>query len=182
MIYFVRHGQTDYNLKKIYAGQKDIPLNKEGINQAKKTALKLKDISFDICYCSPLKGAKQTLEEIIKLNSKTFPVIYDDRLKERDYGKLVDKPVGSEPFNRWKIGVDEEINQKYEIETIPNVYNRIKSFFDEILKNHYKNILIVAHSGVGRVTSAYFNGMPKDQDLSNIKISNAEVLIFNNNQ
>ena len=68
MIYFVRHGQTDYNSNKLYAGQKDVPLNKEGVKQAKQTAEQLKDLKFDICFCSPLLRAKQTLNEILNLN------------------------------------------------------------------------------------------------------------------
>lgn len=80
MIYFVRHGQTEYNLNKIYAGQQDIPLNATGIDQAKQTALTLKDIKFDLCFCSPLQRAKQTCSEILKYHKDLNP-IYDDRLK-----------------------------------------------------------------------------------------------------
>ena len=178
MIYFVRHGQTDDNLYKIYTGQKDIALNQNGLKQAVETAEKLKDVKFDICYCSPLIRAKQTCEQILKYH-KAVTVIYDDRLKERDYGELVDKPVGSIPFNRWKVGADDALTEKYKIEPILHVYKRVEEFFDEILsKNRGKNILIVAHSGIGRIGSAYFNGMPDGQDFSTIKIPNAGFLVF----
>ena len=66
MIYFIRHGQTDDNLNQIYTGQKDVPLNQNGIEQAKSTAKELKDTKIDICFCSPLLRAKQTSEEIMK--------------------------------------------------------------------------------------------------------------------
>ncbi len=179
MIYFVRHGQTDYNSNKLYAGQKDVPLNKEGVKQAKQTAEQLKDLKFDICFCSPLLRAKQTLNEILNLNKYKFLVVYDDRLKERDYGKLVDKKVGSIPFNRWKIGVDEDITQFYQIEQIKDMFARLKSFYDEVLtKYKNKNILIVAHSGVARVSDVYFNGLPKDNDLHHMEISNAQIIKF----
>lgn len=41
-----------------------------------------------------------------------------------------------------------------------------------------KDILIVAHSGIGRIGSAYFNGMPADQDFSSIEVPNANVVMF----
>ncbi len=178
MIYFIRHGQTNDNLIKIYTGQKDVPLNETGIKQAQDTAETLKDIKFDICYCSPLIRAKQTCEQILK-HHPNLKVIYDNRLKERDYGKLVGKPVGSIPFNRWQVGAAEDLTKEYEIEEIMHVYNRLEDFYNEILKNHTnKNILLVAHSGIGRISHAYFYGMPENNDFSNIKIPNAGVVIF----
>lgn len=178
MIYFVRHGQTDYNLNKIYAGQQDIPLNRNGIKQAQQTALILKDIKFDACFCSPLIRAKQTCEEILKFH-KNLAVNCDDRLKERYYGKLENLPVGSIKFNRWKIGEDENQIKQFEIEEIMSVYNRVSDFFDEILNKYgNKNILVVAHSGIGRISFAYFNGFPPENDFSGIRIPNAEVIKF----
>lgn len=178
MIYFVRHGQTDYNLNKIYAGQQDIPLNQNGIDQAKLTAIDLQDINFDVCFCSPLIRAKQTCEEILKYHKELFP-IYDDRLKERFYGDLENKTVGSIKFNRWKIGEDDKQTKSLHIEDILNVYDRVSNFFDEVLDKYKdKNILVVAHSGIGRIGYAYFNGFPPDNDFSTFKIPNAGVVIF----
>lgn len=178
MIYFVRHGQTDDNLNKIYTGQKDIPLNKTGIEQAKQVAEQLSDIKFDVCFCSPLTRAKQTCKEILAFQPRT-KVFYDDRLKERDYGELVNLPMGSIKFNRWKIGEDEPLADRWKVEKIMSVYKRVAEFYDEILSNYKnKNILIVAHSGIGRVGSAYFNDMPADQDFSSIEVPNANVVML----
>ena len=46
-IYVIRHGQTDYNVKNVFQGRKDIPLNDMGIKQAEETAEKFKDINLD---------------------------------------------------------------------------------------------------------------------------------------
>ena len=178
MIYFVRHGQSVYNAKKIFAGQKDVPLNETGILQAKETAKQLKDVKFDVCFCSPLSRARQTCMEILEYH-KNLDIIFDDRLKERDYGLLVDKHISFVDFNRWKYDENSEYDKKYKIETVVSVYERVKSFLDEILDKYKdKNILIVAHSGIGRATYAYFHGLEDGFDFSKVLITNAQFLTF----
>lgn len=174
-IYFVRHGQTDDNVKEIYTGHLETPLNSKGVSQAKETALNLKDKHFDICYCSPLLRAKQTLDEILKYH-KGLKVVFDDRLKERDYGEITGKSVSEVvKFNRWNASVI----PPYKMETISHIYERLAEFYDEILKKEKgKNILIVAHSGVSRVSHAYFNGKPANNDYSNLSVGNAKCVEF----
>lgn len=66
MIYLVRQGQTDWNLFRRFNGVTETFLNQNGIEQAKKQAEELKDIEFDICFCSPQMRAVQTGEIIYK--------------------------------------------------------------------------------------------------------------------
>lgn len=173
MIYFVRHGQTDDNANgNILTGWGSTPLNEKGFEQAKETALELKDVKFDICFCSPLIRTRQTLKEILKYH-KDLQVIFDDRLKERDYGEIMGKPADVCKFRRWNA--NDEI--PFKMESIPDMFDRVSSFYDE-LKTKYigKTILIVSHSGVGRITHFCFNGKPQDGDYSNFKIDNAKVM------
>ena len=173
MIYFVRHGQTDDNANgNLLTGWSDTPLNKNGIEQAKETAKNLKTINFEICFCSPLLRARQTLDEIKKYH-KNLKVIFDDRLKERDYGEITKKPAGICNFRRWNA------NDKipFKMESIPEMFKRVASFYDDLKKDYIgKNILIVSHSGVGRLSYFYFNGKPQDGDYSDFKIDNAKVM------
>lgn len=173
MIYFVRHGQTDDNANgSLLSGWSATPLNEKGFAQAREVAKNLKDIKFDVCFCSPLVRTKQTLDEIIKYH-KNLNVIYDDRLKERDYGEITGQPASICKFRRWNA--NDEI--PYKMETIPEMFDRIASFYDDLKRNYEgKNILIVAHSGVGRMTYFYFNGKPQDNDYSNFEINNAKVM------
>ena len=178
MIYFVRHGQTDANLNKIVAGQQDVPLNARGLEQAKETAAYLKGIRFAACYCSPLLRARQSCAEILKYHRSLAP-IYDDRLKARDYGKVTGQPETAINFNRWKVGADDEQTQSLSMETIEHFYQRVANFFDEVLAKHAnKNVLVIAHSCIGRVVAGYFNGIPDDKDFSALKIPNAKVVMF----
>lgn len=178
MIYFVRHGQTDANMNKIIAGQQDVPLNARGVEQAKETALNLQDIKFDACYCSPLKRAKQTCEAILKYHKGLVPV-YDDRLKARYYGQVENQPESAITFNRWKVGDDDAQTKALELETIMDLYQRVAACFDEIRDKYpEQNVLVIAHSCIGRIAAAYFNGMPTDYDFSTLKIPNAKVVMF----
>ena len=77
MVYLVRQGQTDWNLFKRANGITETFLNQTGIEQAEKQAENLKDVNFDVCFCSPQKRTRQTCEIIYK-----GQISFDDRLVE----------------------------------------------------------------------------------------------------
>ncbi len=83
-LYIIRHGRTDWNDKHILQGKTDIPLNETGIKMAEDAAVRYKDIHFDICFCSPLQRARKTAD--ILLAGRDIPIIYDDRLREMNFG------------------------------------------------------------------------------------------------
>ena len=58
-VYIVRHGQTDSNLAKVFNTYIE-DINENGIKQAEELRDKIKDIKFDIIYCSPLLRAVHT--------------------------------------------------------------------------------------------------------------------------
>ena len=58
-LYFVRHGQTDWNVRGKLQGKSDIALNETGRLQAVETREKLKQVAMDAIYCSPLMRAKR---------------------------------------------------------------------------------------------------------------------------
>ncbi|MGE5309696.1 MAG: histidine phosphatase family protein, partial [Sphaerimonospora mesophila] len=79
-IYFVRHGQTDFNAGKAYAsGDIDHELNEIGIEQAQQARNQLKDTSFDIIISSPLRRAKKTAEIINEYHGQEIQ--FDERIK-----------------------------------------------------------------------------------------------------
>lgn len=173
MILVARHGQTNDNKNHIVQGNK--PLNKLGKEQAKNLAKELKNTHFDICFCSPLRRTRQTLKYIKKYH-KTMEIIYDDRLVERRYGHLVgvcyDTIAGYKEM-RWNANYIMPEN----IEQVEDFYNRIADFYDEIISKYQnKNVLVVAHSGVARMTYFYFNGKPQNKDYTNYCIRNCETL------
>ena len=80
MLYIMRHGKTDWNLRHKLQGKTDIPLNDMGIKMAREAKERYKDVNFDICYCSPLMRARETAALV--LDGRNIPVIIDDRLTE----------------------------------------------------------------------------------------------------
>ncbi len=84
VIYLIRHGETDWNTKRLLQGATDIPLNQNGIEVAQLTAEGLCDVVFDVIFTSPLKRARQTAE-IIR-GERRIPIIPDERLREIAFG------------------------------------------------------------------------------------------------
>ncbi len=85
MLYLMRHGKTDWNAQRKMQGHTDIPLNEEGRKMAVDAREKYKDISFDLCFCSPLIRARETAE--LFLTGRDIPIIPDDRLMEMGFGE-----------------------------------------------------------------------------------------------
>ena len=84
-VILVRHGQTAYNAQNRLQGILDIPLNENGLAQAKLLAKSLKDYPIDVFIASPLKRAYVTAETVAKAQGKTIAYT-DDRLRETNFG------------------------------------------------------------------------------------------------
>ena len=67
----MRHGETDWNKKKLVQGRKDIPLNEYGRHLARETSYGMRQYQIDLAYTSPLRRAKETAE-IVFLRDATF--------------------------------------------------------------------------------------------------------------
>lgn len=175
MIYFIRHGQTDWNLKKLMQGQTDVPLNDTGRNQAKVIAKSLQNISFDKVFCSPLTRAKETCLQIVDENKITV----DDRLIERNFGSYEGKSFELMITDKlWNVNEDDKTAGG---ESLTAVIKRVYEFLDEITKNYpKKEILIVSHGGIGMVVRSYFLGKPDNGDYLKYLFGNCEIITFKN--
>lgn len=181
MLYFVRHGATDWNENKNSQGEKeprlqgraDIELNTLGILQAQATAEVLKNVVFDKIICSPLKRAKQTCDII---NKNNVPVKYDNRVTERDFGEFEGLTVKEFDYKGfWNS--QHEVKGK-NAETINELTDRVYNLLDELEDYSKQNILIVSHGGVGLVLSSYFKGKPANGDYLQYIMPNGKPLVF----
>lgn len=151
-IYLVRHGETDWNQAGLLQGQTDIALNAQGLEQAREAAERLKEVPFEIAFCSPLIRAKRTAETII--GDRKITLTTDERLRELNFGPWegVDirtiKDAASQPFTNPGSYVPPE-----GAESFAQLYKRSGEFVDQVLlplEGTYETVLVVAHGGVNR--------------------------------
>ena len=91
LLVLVRHGQSEWNLKNLFTGWRDVDLTELGIEEARKAGRKLKAIGlrFDVAYTSALTRAQDTLKLMLEeLGQTGLEEHRDQALNERDYGDL----------------------------------------------------------------------------------------------
>lgn len=153
--YIVRHGETDWNKKRIIQGQADIPLNATGEEQARDAAKNFKHAKFDLAFSSDLLRAKRTTE-IIALEHK-LAVETTKVLRERHFGELQEKPSANlyAHFKLMQKMNDEE--RKHHVfapgvESDATVISRIITFLRETAVAYpSKTILVGTHGGILRM-------------------------------
>ncbi len=116
LLVLVRHGQSDWNLKNLFTGWRDIDLTEKGVDEAREAGRKLKaqGIKFDVAFTSALKRAQRTLDLMLQEMAQTdIPVFKDQALNERDYGDLsglnkddARKKWGEEQVHIWRRSYD----------------------------------------------------------------------------
>ena len=91
VLVLVRHGESEWNLRNLFTGWKDIDLTDKGIAEARAAGRRLKalGLSFDVAFTSGLIRAQRSLDLILEEMGQTqIPVSRDKALNERDYGDL----------------------------------------------------------------------------------------------
>ena len=172
MLYVIRHGQVDTNIKNQVNGWNEEKLNSVGIQQAINAGDQLKNIRIDVFFCSPLLRTSQTYNN---LNIKDIPIFYDDRIKERNSNSMVYADVETLDNNIWYDGTKNIIYK--DSEGFKSIINRTESILNDI-KNNYKdkNVLIVTHGDVCKAVYLYFN--PNTQDISKFQQNNCEIVCY----
>lgn len=172
-IFFVRHGQTDWNLKRLMQGRDDIPLNETGLNQAKWVASALmgacEKIKFSHVYSSPLMRASVTGQEIASCVGCGFST--DPRLIERDFGEMSGKP-----YDFSCPAILHDVPEIKGLEPTKDVISRIDSFIRKNAKIG-ENIIGITH---GSVTRVFAESAKKSTSVNNFDevLSNCHMVIY----
>lgn len=155
LIYLIRHGETDWNTKRLLQGATDIPLNQNGIEVAELTAKGLKDVPFDLIFSSPLQRAMQTAE--ILRGDRNIPIIPEPRLREIGFGPYEGLCCSQEGYNipdpefiRFFTDPGNYIPPEGG-ESIRHLCERTTAFLKELVQNpdyRDKTILVSGHGAV----------------------------------
>ena len=151
-VYIIRHGKTDWNKECRFQGAKDIPLNEEGREAAKKLGERLKDVHFDAVFSSPLSRAYETACIVSGAVSEKV-----DLLTEISFGEFE-----GVPFDEW-MNTDEPRKYFFDKpglyvppkggETFQHGCERAEKFVHTVLEPYYKKnpdarLMVVAHGAI----------------------------------
>ena len=158
-VYFVRHGQTVWNVENKICGATDIALTELGHQQAIETGKTILEqgIKADEILYSPLVRAKDTALHISEMTG--IPAREEPRLKEQNFGKYESTARDGEEFQEAK----KQFVCRYEGgESMLHLAQRIYNLLDEV-KASDKTYILVAHNGIARVVQSYFHEMTNEE-------------------
>lgn len=158
-VYFMRHGETDWNKEQRIQGSTDIPLNQNGIDLAEETAKNLfKDgITFRRIYTSPLIRAQATAQIMNRYSGAQIKL--DERIREFGFGQAEGATYAElrtqERFAHLKNWFLNPAEYKAELgaESYEDFFGRISDFLENEIKpleGKTDDVLIVCHGGVVR--------------------------------
>jgi 2,3-bisphosphoglycerate-dependent phosphoglycerate mutase len=169
-LFVFRHAETTDNRDHLFSGWRDPDLTPKGLLQAQEVAQQLEHEKIDYAFTSHLMRAKRTLEIVLKPHPKV-PIVIDDRLIERCYGRLQGKS---------KIGIAAErpewfakVHRGYDFpppegESLKMVENRTLPFVVQLegwLRQNPGNVAISCHGNSMRPIRRVFEHLSLKQML-----------------
>ncbi len=172
-LYFVRHGQTIWNVENKICGATDIELTEFGHEQAVKTGelIKNEGIKADCIIYSPLIRARDTALHIAEITG--IPAREEVRLKEQNFGKYESTPRNGADFMKAKASFADHYEGG---ESMLQLAQRIYNLLDEIKKQD-KTYILVAHNGIARMVNSYFNDMT-NEEFAKFGVKNCSVVEY----
>jgi len=161
--FFVRHGESQANLARIFSGRRDSPLTERGRAQAVTVADALNDVRFDRIVATPLSRSLDTALVIARRRKMPVDIVHD--LVEIDVGEKTgatfDEIAGlpdwkGDAFEAWPNG-----------ESLAQVLDRSLRALKAIHKESPgETVLVIGHGGVTRILVSHFLGILPKLDAS----------------
>jgi broad specificity phosphatase PhoE len=157
-VFIIRHGITDWHRDRKVLGHRDIPLNSDGLAQARGIAAALADCPIAEIVSSPLLRAVQTAE--ILADKLRTAITRDPRLADFRVGKweamTYDEVAKLPEYQRFN---GDPLNEKLPGgEDLGAIRDRAVGAIDQALRDAPtgENLAIVTHAGIARVLLAHY--------------------------
>ena len=186
VLYYVRHGETDYNAEGRLQGRRDTQLNARGRRQASESGELLQELFArdrrapqDFAYvASPLRRARETMEVLrasLKLDPETYAL--DDRLMEISYGQWEGLTL-AEIAARMPGMLDAREQDKWEFappggESYRQLTGRIGDWYAALAQD----TVVAGHGGGARALIALFDLMSREE-ATHAQIAQGAVYVF----
>ncbi len=108
----LRHGESVWNKKNVFTGWVDVPLSKNGVDEALKAGKEIADIDFDVIYTSTLVRAMQTtMLSMLNNNSEKNPVVqHQQGDQQQKWSKIYDADMQQAVI---PVYTDWHLNERY---------------------------------------------------------------------
>jgi broad specificity phosphatase PhoE len=164
-IVFLRHGETDWNVKRVIQGWKGTGLNALGKRQAELAARRVKAMGLGISavLSSDLKRARQTAQALGRALGLKVQARAD--LRERGFGDWEGQSVDA-VLARFKLGPRTRKDPFLAFdpkggESMAVFARRMQGFLDAVLKAHAgRTVAAVSHGGPVRIAACLATGVP----------------------
>lgn len=174
-LYFVRHGQTMWNLQEKLCGRTDVGLSETGHQQAVALGKRIRQdgVKIDRILHSPLIRAADTARHIAEYTG--IPMSPEPRLTEQDFGFYESgrryAPEFLEAEKRFAVPVGGG-------ESMLHLCQRVYNLLDEIgEESGEETYLLVSHLGVSRAVHSYFHEM-ENEELTGYGAGNCELIRY----
>jgi broad specificity phosphatase PhoE len=161
-IYYIRHGQTEWNAAGRFQGSQDIPLNDVGREQAAQAGGILKELlarrergTDGLGFVSsPLGRARSTMEFVrTQLGLPAEAYLLDDRLREIGYGHWEGSTLAEQEASHPELFAARQTDKwgmpPPEGESYASVQLRMRDWYEGVTDD----IVAVAHGGTARPLS-----------------------------
>jgi broad specificity phosphatase PhoE len=167
-LYFVRHGQTEWNAVRRMQGQWNSDLSGLGRGQADINGKLLETLDIEAMFVSPLARTRQTAEIINRYLN--LPMAFDDRIMEWDCGDwsghLYDEVMQKWPEEWSALQADRFNYRGPNCENYPDMIDRARPFIEEIQAHPASRIAIVSHGMIGKVMVSILLELNEEQTLA----------------
>ena len=186
VLYYVRHGLTDWNVEQRLQGRRDIPLNEHGRRQAVRCGEILRDLFArdghapgEFGYVSsPLVRARATVE-LMRSALGLHPALYDvdARLAELSFGEWEGLTYADILAQDGDLIVERESDKWGFVPPAGESYAQLAQRIGEWYATVHADTVVCAHGGTARALIAYFAIVPK-RDAPHYSIDQGVVYVF----